>query len=221
MDGAMRRSGGRKGRAGKTASMGEHEATGAQPRDTEETTSARADEAGNVPSAAEGRNAEDGGAEGRTEGLGPIFRREVYAEYVKRHARPSPLLRDMGRAALVGGGLCAAGEGGFWLLRSFGVGEEEGRLFVTLFFILLAGVFTAVGLFDRIARFGGAGTLVPVTGFSNSVVAASMDSRSEGLVTGVGAKMFTVAGPVIVYGTVAGTAFGVILWLLGWIGDKM
>lgn len=161
------------------------------------------------------------GGEGRTEGLGPIFQREAYADYVKKHARPSPLLRDMVRAFFVGGGLCAAGEGLFWLFRSLGIGEERGRLFVTLFFILLAGVLTAVGLFDRIARFGGAGTLVPVTGFSNSVVAAAVDSRAEGLVTGVGAKMFTVAGPVIVYGTAAGAAFGVALWLLGWIGDKM
>jgi stage V sporulation protein AC len=158
---------------------------------------------------------------GRTEGLGPLFRREVYAEYVKKHARPSPLLRDVGRAFWVGGGLCALGEGLFWLFRALGAEEERGRLLVTLAFIALAGVLTAAGWFDRIARFGGAGTLVPVTGFSNSVVAAAMDNRSEGMILGVGAKMFAVAGPVIVYGTAAGAIFGVLYWLVGWIGDKL
>jgi stage V sporulation protein AC len=162
-----------------------------------------------------------GDAGGRTEGLGPLFRREVYAEYVKKHARPSPLLRDVGRAFWVGGGLCALGEGLFWLFRSLGAEEERGRLLVTLTFIALAGVLTAAGWFDRIARFGGAGTLVPVTGFSNSVVAAAMDNRSEGMILGVGAKMFAVAGPVIVYGTAAGAIFGVLYWLVGWIGDKL
>ena len=171
---------------------------------------------------------EDGGEETagdvqerRAEGLGATFRRDVYAAYAKRHASPSPLLRDTCRATLVGGGLCAAGEGLFWVFRSFGIGEERGRLLVTLVFIALAGVLTAAGWFDRIARFGGAGTLVPVTGFSNSVVAAAMDNRSEGLITGVGAKMFAVAGPVIVYGTAAGAVFGVLYWLVGWIGDKL
>ena len=167
----------------------------------------------------EGRKREHG--DGRAEGLGRGFRREVYAAYVKKHARPSPLFRDAGRAFLVGGGLCAAGEGLFWLFRTLGAEEERGRLFVTLSFILLAGIFTAVGLFDRIARFGGAGTLVPVTGFSNSVVAAAMDNRSEGMILGVGAKMFAVAGPVIVYGTAAGAIYGVVYWFVGWIGDKL
>ena len=145
----------------------------------------------------------------------------MYAAYVKGHAKPSPLLRDAGRAFLVGGGLCAAGEGLFWLFRALGAEEEQGRLFVTLFFIALAGVLTAVGVFDRLARFSGAGTLVPVTGFSNSVVAAAMDNRSEGMILGVGAKMFLVAGPVIVYGTAAGAIYGVVYWFVGWIGDKL
>ena len=79
--------------------------------------------------------------------------------------------------------------------------------------VLVAAVLTGIGIFDKIAKFAGGGTLVPITGFANAVVSPAIDSRAEGLVLGVGAKIFTVAGPVLLYGTAAGTLYGLIYWL--------
>ena len=79
--------------------------------------------------------------------------------------------------------------------------------------VLVAAILTGFGVFDRIAKFAGAGTLVPITGFANSVVSTAIDAKSEGLILGVGAKVFSVAGPVLLYGTLAGTAYGVIYWI--------
>lgn len=93
--------------------------------------------------------------------------------------------------------------------------EQSAYLTVTVLLILLAALLTGMGVFDRIARFAGAGTLVPVTGFANAVVSPAMDSGSEGAVIGVGAKIFTVAGPVLLFGTLSGCLYGVVLWVVG------
>lgn len=93
-----------------------------------------------------------------------------------------------------------------------GIDAEHAYLLVTVTYIILASICTSLGFFDRIARFGGAGTLVPVTGFSNSITSSAIDNRSEGYITGVGAKIFNVAGPVILYSTLAGTLYGFIYY---------
>lgn len=93
-------------------------------------------------------------------------------------------------------------------------------MLVTISLIVIAALLTAIGIFDKIARHAGAGTLVPVTGFSNAVVSQAMDAKSEGCVMGVGAKIFTVAGPVILYGLLSGFVYGIIYYLIGLFGGR-
>ncbi len=136
-----------------------------------------------------------------------------YPDYAKRHAKRSPLLRNCTLAFLTGGCICALGEGLFLLFSSFGAKEMAARTLVSIALIALSALLTGLDLFDSIAKHAGAGTLVPITGFANAVVSCAIDNRDEGLVLGVGAKIFTVSGPVILYGTVAGILYGVVLVL--------
>ena len=92
--------------------------------------------------------------------------------------------------------------------------KEDAGTLTACTLVLAAAVLTGLGIFDRVAKFAGAGTLVPITGFANAVVSPAIDSKSEGLILGVGAKIFTVAGPVLLYGTLAGTVYGVIYWVV-------
>jgi len=139
----------------------------------------------------------------------------TYKDYAKSHAKKSPLARDCARAFLVGGAICAAAEGLTTLYEYLGAAQETAGLLVSLTLIVLTALLTGIGVFDRIARFAGAGTLVPITGFANAVAACAVDAKSEGWILGVGAKMFTIAGPVIVYGTAAGVVCGLAEWLAG------
>ena len=142
--------------------------------------------------------------------------KKTYKKYADARAPHSPIGKDCLRAFWVGGLICTLGQG---LLDLYGIvpgipKEEAGTLTsVTLIFCAVA--LTAVGWFDRIAKYAGAGTLVPITGFANAVVSPAIDSRAEGWVLGVGAKIFTVAGPVLLYGTLSGAIFGVIYWITG------
>ena len=141
------------------------------------------------------------------------FNKEAYAALVKKRANRSPVVKNCLFAFLTGGTLCLAAEGLSHLYFSFGWGEKVAAPMVTVTMIFFAALLTLFGVFDRIARFAGAGTLLPVTGFANAVVSPAMDNKSEGYVMGVGAKMFTVAGPVIVYGTAAAVIYGIIYWI--------
>ena len=134
----------------------------------------------------------------------------AYARYAKKRAARSPLLTDCLRAFLVGGAICAFAQGGTMLFGLLPLSEADARLCSSLVLIFLAVLLTALGLFDDIAKFAGAGTLVPITGFANAMASEAVDSRTEGLVLGVGAKMFSVAGPVILYGTAASVLYGLI-----------
>ena len=116
-------------------------------------------------------------------------------------------------AFLVGGAICFIGQWVAFLFQYLGIGEKEAYLSVTLIFIVLASVATSLGFFDNIATRAGAGTLVPVTGFSNAVTSSAIDTRSEGFIAGVGTKIFTVAGPVILYASFAGTVYGIIYYI--------
>lgn len=143
------------------------------------------------------------------------FDKNAYAALVKKRAARSPCLKNCLFAFLTGGVLCLLAQALSRLYASFGWPEEVAAPMVTVSMILLSAVLTFLGVFDSIARFAGAGTLLPVTGFANAVVSPAMDNKSEGYVMGVGAKMFTVAGPVIVYGTAAAVVYGVIYWITG------
>ena len=137
---------------------------------------------------------------------------EEYNEYIRKKQPRSPLGMDMLRAFLVGGLICAGGEGLRTLYISFG--PESAGTAVSISLVFLGALFTGLGLYDDIARFAGAGTLVPITGFANSVVAPALEFKREGIIPGTCAKMFTIAGPVIVFGTLASAIYGVILILL-------
>ena len=140
--------------------------------------------------------------------------KKTYARYVEARAPRSPLVRDCTHAFLVGGGICLFAEGMIQLLAGVtSMGRETAGTWTSILLVLTAAVLTAIGVFDRIARYAGAGTLLPITGFANAVASPAIDSRAEGFVLGVGAKIFTVAGPVLLYGTAAGTVYGIIYWI--------
>lgn len=139
-----------------------------------------------------------------------------YKKYVERHASPSPIVSNCVKAFTVGGLICSVGQALFLvyteLLR---MTELDARALSSVTLILFGIILTGLDLFDEIAKFGGAGALVPITGFANAVVSPALDTKAEGWILGVGAKLFTVAGPVILYGTVASTLYGVIYYLIG------
>lgn len=137
-----------------------------------------------------------------------------YSKLVKEKSPNSNTLMECIRAFLIGGGICAFGEVLFEIYKRLGLDEKHDRALVSLSLIFIASVLTMIGVFDKIAKVAGAGTLVPITGFSNAVTSAAIEFKSEGLVLGVGAKMFTIAGPVIVYGTVASIVYGLIYFIL-------
>ena len=138
---------------------------------------------------------------------------QEYLQYVKALARPSPLGRDMAWAFCVGGGICAGGQGLSNLYRQLGMTAQDAGAWVSITLICLAALLTGLGVFDDIARRAGAGTLVPITGFANAVVSPALEFKHEGLVTGTGAKLFTVAGPVLVFGISASIVYGLLLVL--------
>jgi len=141
--------------------------------------------------------------------------KQAYSELVKKTAPKSPILKNCCLAFLVGGGICVLGQLLFDLYTAVTPYEKEGvSALVTVTVIFLAAFLTGIGVFDDIAKYAGAGTLVPVTGFANSVVSPAIDTKAEGLILGVGAKIFTVAGPVILYGVLSGTVYGIVLWIL-------
>lgn len=136
-----------------------------------------------------------------------------YSQMVKQTSPPSPLLKNCILAFLVGGGICTLGQVLGNLYQSTGLMEEVSKPLVSVTLIFLAVFLTALGIFDRIAKFAGAGTLVPITGFANAVASPAIEFKSEGFVLGVGAKLFTIAGPVIVYGTLASVIYGIVYWI--------
>ena len=138
---------------------------------------------------------------------------EEYKEYAKRHAKQSPLLRDCLGAFLVGGLICCLGEALYGLYTMLGTEELTARSLSSVSLIFLSVLLSGLDIFDEMAKIGGAGTLVPITGFANAVVAPAIDTKAEGWVMGVGVKLFSIAGPVILYGTAASVIYGVIYWL--------
>ena len=139
---------------------------------------------------------------------------QAYLQYVGRRAARSPVLRNCAAAFWVGGSLCLVGQLLLALYRALGAAPDRATLLVSLAMVLLSALATGFGFFDRVARYAGAGTLVPITGFANAVVSSAIDTKSEGFVLGVGAKIFTVAGPVLLYGTAASVLYGLIYWAL-------
>lgn len=142
------------------------------------------------------------------------IQKEAYQKLVQKTAKKSPIFKNCALAFVGGGGICVLGQAIFDLYGKItDYPKEDLSALTTLTVIFLAALLTGLGVFDNIAKHLGAGTLVPVTGFANAVVSPAIDTKAEGLVLGVGAKIFTVAGPVILFGVLSGTVYGVILWL--------
>ena len=139
---------------------------------------------------------------------------QEYKAYVKQKAKKSPILRDTALAFCIGGAICVLGQ----LIQNgwaaAGLDKEAAGTATSCSLVFLSALLTGLNLYNKLARFGGAGTLVPITGFANAVVSPAIDFKSEGLITGMAAKMFTVAGPVIVFGSLASVVYGVVLMLL-------
>ena len=144
------------------------------------------------------------------------MKKETYKKYVDARAPKSPLWRTCLRAFWVGGMICVLGQGLTQLYTDVcGMSKEDAGTLCAATLVLLAVILTGLGVFDRIAKYAGAGTMIPITGFANAVVSPAIDSHAEGLVLGVGAKIFSIAGPVLLYGTLAGMLYGIIYWIVG------
>ena len=137
-----------------------------------------------------------------------------YDRLVKQKSPPSPLAKDMVCAFLIGGLICAVGEALSLGYGTFLADEKSRGTLVSVTLVFLSAVLTGLGLYDKIAKHAGAGTLVPITGFANAVVSPAIEYKPEGQILGVAAKMFTIAGPVIVFGTLASAVYGVVYWLI-------
>lgn len=140
----------------------------------------------------------------------PLESNQAYQEYVDKKTPNSPIVKNCICAFFVGGLICAIGQIIFETAKSRGVDETNCYTIVSISLIFLSSFLTALNIFNRIGKFAGAGSLVPITGFANSIVSPAMEYKSEGYVMGVGAKMFTVAGPVLVYGISSSIIVGLI-----------
>ena len=136
-----------------------------------------------------------------------------YGRLVKSMAPKSPIFKDCLFAFLIGGLICTLGQAILNGYSALGLSKEDAGTATSCTLVALSALLTGLSLYDNIAKYAGAGTLVPITGFANSVAAPAVEFKTEGWVLGLGAKMFTIAGPVIVYGTVASVIYGVVYWV--------
>ncbi len=139
--------------------------------------------------------------------------KKEYAKMVERLSPPTQKVKNFIFAYVVGGIICAIGQGLRMIYAGFGMSEDEVTLLVPVSLVVLSGLLTALGIYDKIAVFAGAGTIVPITGFANSVVSSAMEFRSEGKILGTGAQMFRIAGPVIAYGALAAVIYGIVYYI--------
>ncbi len=137
-----------------------------------------------------------------------------YKYYSVHRASPSPIIKDCLKAFLIGGAICTFAEVLYRWYKELDLSEENSRLLASVTLIFITCLLSGIGVFDKIAKHAGAGTLVPITGFANAVVSPAIDYKAEGFIMGLGAKMFIIAGPVIVYGIIASVIYGVIYWIL-------
>ena len=139
---------------------------------------------------------------------------QEYQKYVQKKAKKSPLLQDCVKAFLGGGAICTVGQVFLNWYSSLGLSSRDAGTAVSLTLIFIGALLTGLHIYDKLARHLGAGTLVPITGFANSIVSPALEFKSEGLILGMSAKMFTIAGPVLVFGISASVLYGLILCLL-------
>jgi len=139
--------------------------------------------------------------------------KEEYKALSDSMAKKSNIVPDMLRAFLIGGAICVAGQVILNMWSKMDIGEDVASSMTSVTMIFLGALFTGLGIYDKIAKAGGAGTLVPITGFSNAVTSAAIEFKSEGLLMGTSIKMFIIAGPVIVYGVVASVIYAFVMYV--------
>ena len=137
-----------------------------------------------------------------------------YELMTKKASPPSPKLKNSLFAFLIGGAICTLGEVLRTIFEALSVKEENIKLLIPVTLVVITAILTGIGVFDKIAKHAGAGTIVPITGFANAVVSSGLEYSSEGYILGTGANLFKIAGPVIVYGTAASFIYGVIYWVI-------
>lgn len=135
-----------------------------------------------------------------------------YQALVKRMAPPSPIIRDTALAFLVGGGICVVGQLLSHWYGTLGLDDSDAGTATSVTLVFLSALATGLGVYHKLARWAGAGTLVPITGFANGVVSSAIEARTEGWILGIGTKIFTIAGPVILYGTAASMVYGILYY---------
>lgn len=138
---------------------------------------------------------------------------EEYSQLVKESSPPTKSWITIPKAFVIGGLICMLGQGFSDLFTAFGLDQQAASTWTSVCLVFLSALTTGLGVYEKIAKHGGAGTLVPITGFANAIASSAVESRTEGLILGVGAKIFTIAGPVILYGTAASVIYGLIYWL--------
>ena len=138
---------------------------------------------------------------------------QEYGRLADKHSPKSPIVKNCRNAFLIGGTICTLGQLFITMYKYFGLDKTQASTAASISLVALSALLTGFGVFDKIAKFAGAGTLVPITGFANSIVSPAIEYKTEGQILGLGAKMFTIAGPVLVYGISASALYGVILYL--------
>lgn len=138
-----------------------------------------------------------------------------YDQFVQDRAAKSPIVKNCVFAFLIGGGICTLGQAIMDGFTALGLEKTDAGTATSISLVALSALLTGLNLYNKLGRYGGAGTLVPITGFANAVVSPAIDFKTEGFVAGMAAKMFTVAGPVIVFGVTASVAYGIVLMLFG------
>lgn len=136
-----------------------------------------------------------------------------YGKMAKKASPPSNKIKNGILAFLIGGLICALGEGFGMIYEKIGLDADDVKMLIPVTLVVITAFLTAFGVFDKIAYFAGAGTIVPITGFANSVVSPAMEYQSEGRILGTGANMFKIAGPVLVYGAAASVIYGIIYYI--------
>lgn len=142
------------------------------------------------------------------------FTAKEYQDYIEQISPNSKIGVNVLRAFLVGGGICTVGQIITNMIKNVGVSDEKSASITTLLMILIGATLTGLNVYHKITKFGGAGSIVPITGFANSIVAPAIEYKNDGYVMGVGAKMFSIAGPVLVYGITSSVIAGIIYYIV-------
>ena len=145
------------------------------------------------------------------------IKEKQYQDYVKQHTPVHNVWTNMLKAFLTGGGICTLGQLISNYCKTLGLSEKDCGAWTAIILVLFSVILTGLNVYSKIANWGGAGALVPITGFANSVAAPAIEYKKEGQVFGIGAKIFTIAGPVLLYGVVTSWALGVVYWVICWV----